>query len=104
MSASGKAAAEKLKAFQPAVTKLRQQQAEDAAKAKAAAEAAAAAQKAAQAATDAKCKTWVTVCTIGQWKQDNSEATTGLQSFNSRSACEDASKIYSHCDPCRCYD
>ncbi len=107
-SQSGKAAAEKLGSLKVKLAAKEKADAEAKAKAeaeaKAKADAEAAAKKAAQDAEDAKCKSWVTICTIGRWP-DGSERTTGMQSFSTRSRCESAGAgLGVPCDPCKCFD
>jgi hypothetical protein len=112
----GKLAADKLKALQPEIDKIKATEkatadakaAKEAADKKAAEEKAAkeaADRKAAQDAEDAKCKRWMTICTIGRWP-DGSEKTTGAQYFNTKSDCETTPRAaYGSdipCDPCRC--
>lgn len=97
-STSGKAAAAKLAAMQPALATAKEASA--AAAAKAADEKKAKA--AAQAAEDAACPKWVTICTLGRHR-DGSEKTTGAQYFDTKAECEGVgAKAGLTCDPCRC--
>lgn len=97
-STSGKAAAAKLAAMQPALTAAKEAYAARTAKAAEERQAKAAA----QAAEDSKCRRWVTICTLGQHR-DGSEKTTGAQHFDTKAECEGVGgKAGLTCDPCRC--
>jgi len=98
-STSGKAAAEKLAAMQPALVT-----AKEASAAAAKADDERKAKVAAQAAADAKCTRWTTICTLGR-HPDGSEKTTGAQTFDSKAKCEGIGAAAGlKCDPCRCRD
>jgi hypothetical protein len=98
-SKSGKAAAAKI----PELEQGKKEQDDKIAAAKAAQLQAEAATRAAQDAEDAKCSSWVTICTLGRFP-DGSEQTTGLQHFKTKAKCESIGKEMGGipCDPCRC--